>query len=196
VGDSSDSEKLTTKEAADFIRRRPQTLRRYVAEGQLQFYRLSGGQMLFDRAELERWLRVDRPRPKRPARKAKPEKTGPEVCVESRSLTFKDLVAQYLESSAFANVALATQRMYRERLAVVAKRFGKELVLSITAADAEEFAKKRQDDGVSGTTVHHDLATMFRVLYWGIENHFIPYMPFSSKGLMPKRGSSVKRGKQ
>jgi excisionase family DNA binding protein len=229
---SDEPEKLTTKEAAAFIRRSPWTLRQYAATNQIPFYRLPGGQLLFDRSALLEWLRIERPRPKRPERKADtmgvyPRKDSPFYWMsyftadgkiqestatdsleeaqqvykrrleelargvwrhpKNRKLPFGELIDQYLESHAFTKIAPATQRMYRQRLAIVRERFGYSQVLSLTADDVDEFVKDRLDDEASSTTVFHDVATMIRVLNWANEKRLIPYLPFPTKGLKPNR---------
>src|SRR5262245_40566735 len=59
------SDRLDTKEAAQFLHRSAYTIREYAANGQIPFYRMLGGQLLFERSDLQAWLDTPRPKPER-----------------------------------------------------------------------------------------------------------------------------------
>jgi excisionase family DNA binding protein len=47
---------LTTKEAAVYLRLSPRTVGRLVAERQIPYHRLDGGQLRFNRPDLDAWM--------------------------------------------------------------------------------------------------------------------------------------------
>ncbi len=76
------------------------------------------------------------------------------------SLTVKDLINRYLSDHSKPNKAIESYKSDTYRSKVILKHFGKMLISEVAPRHISKFIKARRKDGVSETTIRHELHIM------------------------------------